>query len=151
MCTACEKPPPLLLRHRRIVSHTAYANCSGDHLVGWANSSLRWPQQLQDLQLPPEQRRRGVVRQDALQAAFDPRESRTRAGSPLRARGMSTAPSAEVDAAERQVEDSRYVPDMLRALSTLPWRRVDVCFKEANVPLLAHNHIQVRQCACGLS
>lgn len=128
----------------RTTQPTAYANCSGDHLVGWANSSLRWPQQLHDLQLPSEQRRRGVVRQDALQAAFESRGPSQPGGGAVRSRGMSTAPSAAVDAAEQEVEDSRYVPDMLRALSSLPWRRVDVCFKEANVPLLAHNHIQVQ-------
>ncbi len=33
--------------------------------------------------------------------------------------------------------------DMLDRLRTLPWRRVDVCFKGTSTPFMAHNHIQV--------
>ena len=33
---------------------------------------------------------------------------------------------------------------MLDRLRTLPWRRVDVCFKGTPTPFMAHNHIQVR-------
>ncbi|GIL80454.1 hypothetical protein Vretifemale_9661, partial [Volvox reticuliferus] len=53
-------------------SRTVYANTDGDHLVGWANSSLRFLHQLP--RLPPETARaRGVVMQDPLLAAFDVR------------------------------------------------------------------------------
>ena len=34
---------------------------------------------------------------------------------------------------------------MLDRLRTLPWRRVDVCFKGTPTPFMAHNHIQVRR------
>ncbi|PNH09122.1 hypothetical protein TSOC_004283 [Tetrabaena socialis] len=54
-------------------SRTAYANTDGDHLVGWANSSLRFMHQLPTL--PPEAgRARGVVLEDPLLAAFDVRQ-----------------------------------------------------------------------------
>lgn len=33
--------------------------------------------------------------------------------------------------------------EMLDRLRTLPWRRVDVCFKGTSTPFMAHNHIQV--------
>ena len=31
---------------------------------------------------------------------------------------------------------------MLASLASLPWRRVDACFKGTSTPFLAHNHIQ---------
>ena len=33
----------------------------------------------------------------------------------------------------------------LAALRTLPWRRVDVCFRGAALPLMAHQHLQVQR------
>ncbi|KIZ05254.1 hypothetical protein MNEG_2703 [Monoraphidium neglectum] len=52
-------------------TRTAYANTDGDHLVGWANSSLRPLDRLPPL--PPEATReaRGVVLEDPLPAAWD--------------------------------------------------------------------------------
>lgn len=32
---------------------------------------------------------------------------------------------------------------MLERLRTLPWRRIDVCFKGTSTPFMAHNLIQV--------
>ena len=42
---------------------------AGDHLVGWAASSLRWPSQLPLIGAPPGC---GVVLEDPLQAGFHP-------------------------------------------------------------------------------
>ena len=39
-------------------------------------------------------------------------------------------------------EKEREVDKMLASLASLPWRRVDACFKGTPTPFLAHNHIQ---------
>jgi len=55
-------------------TRTAYANTDGDHLVGWANSSLRPLHGLPPL--PPDATRsaRGVVLEDPLSSAFQPQD-----------------------------------------------------------------------------
>ncbi|GLI70839.1 hypothetical protein VaNZ11_015852, partial [Volvox africanus] len=90
-------------------SRTAYANTDGDHLVGWANSSLRFLHQLP--RLPPETARaRGVVMQDPLLAAFSVRG--TPEAEPQRASDCSDLPidftpvdDAEVDAARGEKQN----------------------------------------------
>ncbi|KAG2488152.1 hypothetical protein HYH03_013295 [Edaphochlamys debaryana] len=70
-------------------SRTAYANTDGDHLVGWANSSLRFMHQLP--RLPPQAAQaRGVVLQDPLLAAFDVRHKPDR--EPQSAAGSADLP-----------------------------------------------------------
>lgn len=44
--------------------------CTGDHLVGWANSSIRHPDQLPDMTAALQ--RKGVIREDPVQAALHP-------------------------------------------------------------------------------
>ena len=46
---------------------------TGDHLVGWANSSIRHPDELPVIS--PETRLRGVIREDPLQAALHPQHA----------------------------------------------------------------------------
>ncbi len=46
---------------------------AGDHLVGWANSSIRHPDELPVI--APETRLRGVIREDPLQAALHPQHA----------------------------------------------------------------------------
>jgi len=46
---------------------------AGDHLVGWANSSIRHPDELPVIS--PETRLRGVIREDPLQAALHPQHA----------------------------------------------------------------------------
>ncbi len=46
---------------------------AGDHLVGWANSSIRHPDELPVIS--PETRLRGVIREDSLQAALHPQHA----------------------------------------------------------------------------
>lgn len=55
------------------VTRTCYANAGGDHLVGWANSSIRHPDELPVIS--PETRLRGVIREDPLQAALHPQHA----------------------------------------------------------------------------
>ena len=43
---------------------------------------------------------------------------------------------------ERKKEKLDLVDQMLSSLSSLPWRRVDACFRGSPTPFLAHNHIQ---------
>lgn len=43
---------------------------AGDHLVGWANSSIRHPDELPDIDAAMQ--RKGVIKEDALQAALHP-------------------------------------------------------------------------------
>jgi hypothetical protein len=139
-------------------TRTAYANRSGDHLVGWANSSLRRP-----AALPPlAGRGRGVVREDPLGAAWAEAErpaglggaedggpalpaaeaSGSGGGDSLTARGGSTLAAA---AAAPPTGVDRHVEESLAALEALPWRRVDVCFAGAALPFMAHQHLQVQR------
>ena len=46
---------------------------AGDHLVGWANSSIRHPDELPVIS--PETRLKGVIREDPLQAALHPQHA----------------------------------------------------------------------------
>lgn len=55
------------------VTRTCYANAGGDHLVGWANSSIRHPDELPVTS--PETRLRGVIREDLLQTALHPQHA----------------------------------------------------------------------------
>jgi hypothetical protein len=136
-------------------TRTAYANRSGDHLVGWANSSLRRP-----AALPPlAGRGRGVVREDPLGAAWAEAErpaglgGAEDAGPALpaaeapggaggaggRGDALAAAAAAPPTGVDRHVEES------LAALEALPWRRVDVCFAGAALPFMAHQHLQVQR------
>ena len=45
----------------------------GDHLVGWANSSIRHPDELPVID--PETKLRGVIREDPIQAALPPQHA----------------------------------------------------------------------------
>lgn len=45
----------------------------GDHLVGWANSSIRHPNELPVID--PQTKLRGVIREDPLQAALHPQHA----------------------------------------------------------------------------
>ena len=161
---------------RSFETRTAYANSSGDHLVGWANSSLRAVEDLPALDF----RGQGVVREDAVEEAWAP-SARPRVrnipaaqrldpgrGHTLSARevfgaeeagsGHENGPSAGVGAGSSTDEglaaaDSgggdagvpAHVRASLAALRGLSWRRVDVCFRGAVLPLLAHQHLQVQR------
>ncbi|KAG2423781.1 hypothetical protein HXX76_015057 [Chlamydomonas incerta] len=149
-------------------SRTAYANTDGDHLVGWANSSLRFMHQLPRLPSAAAAAR-GVVLQDPLLAAFDVRakpnpepQSATSAadvpveapppaavaaaasgrGSSSSGNGNSGAAAAAADGAAAQAGEAALAEVMLRRLQRLPWRRIDVSFGGAKWGL-AHNNIQV--------
>uniref|UniRef100_A0A061RZM0 Alpha beta-hydrolases superfamily protein n=1 Tax=Tetraselmis sp. GSL018 TaxID=582737 RepID=A0A061RZM0_9CHLO len=111
-------------------SRTAYANVSGDHLVGWANSSLR-----SGSQLPPVDSLRGLVN---IIEADDP--ARPAGDFPAPDDASPTGSRGPAPLLERR--ESR-VSAMLANLQELPWRRVDVWIKDPFSHFMAHNHIQV--------
>jgi len=132
-------------------SRTVYANRSGDPLVGWANASLRYPDELADelhseeYQQKNHQKRhkqywwsrrggRGVVYEDPLEYAFGQNSGTSdekREGSPATLQSMPCTDKAHEE----------YINASLRSLRGLPWRRVDVCFAAGFLPMLAHQHI----------
>ena len=80
----------------------------------------------------------GVVLDDGVAAAFEHQKSgegekKTRRASPGEEGGERQDPGDP---------GPDLVDRMLSALSSLAWRRVDVCFKGSSTPFLAHNHIQ---------
>ncbi|RMZ57601.1 hypothetical protein APUTEX25_001801 [Auxenochlorella protothecoides] len=101
-------------------TRTAYANTDGDHLVGWANASLRRLEELPELDgVSGKEEYPGVrYRSAALGSAYD---------------------------AALHADRTELVEDTLRALRTLSWRRVDAGFAHSALPLLAHQHIQVQR------
>ncbi|KAK9842249.1 hypothetical protein WJX81_002631 [Elliptochloris bilobata] len=112
---------------RSFVSRTCYANTHGDHLVGWANSSLRRLDQLPVLP-PLAAFARGVVLEDPLTGPAHDGGSRISGGGAFEGAG------GEVGA---------QTAAMLERLQALPWRRVDVSFRGTSMPFFAHNLIQV--------
>jgi len=114
-------------------TRTTYANSGGDHLVGWANASLRHPRDLPDLSDAPAGR--GVVRDDGRAAAFGGAAD-ARASAPRR------PPSAAAAAADAAHASSPHADAMLAALTASPWRRVDACFKGTHTRFFSHNLIQ---------
>ena len=136
---------PFLSALGAFATRTLYANSSGDHLVGWAGSSLRHPRDLPDLTgVAPG---RGVVRDDGRDAAFGGgggggRDATTvGTGGSLTAKTVDPATAAAADAA--QASSSPHTVQALDALAALGWRRVDVCFRGTWLPFTAHNQIQV--------
>ena len=204
-------------------TRTVYANRSGDHLVGWANSSIRQVHELPKISVA---KGCGVVREDPLEAAWaikdragveergikanlEPENAHTAQAidilnaenpedlvhreqvisnitnntsdadiknststnnsadtivnnsvssastsnsgdssgdslrllpSSSRASGSRAGGPLGADATSRE-----YIDDALESLQTLPWRRIDVCFAGASLPLLAHQHVQVQR------
>ena len=68
----------------------------------------------------------GVVLDDGVAAAFEHKEKEKRRAE------KETTPDTNLDLVDK----------MLSSLSSLPWRRVDACFRGSPTPFLAHNHIQ---------
>ena len=107
-------------------SRTCYANADGDHLVGWANSSLRAASALPTFDAhAPGASKTGVVHADAVAAAF-----------------AASSGNASLEA-ETVVAGSDATNAMLSSLQGLPWARVDCSWRGARVGVFAHNHIQV--------
>jgi len=111
-------------------TRTCYGNITGDHLVGWGNSSLRSPDELKETRLcidnattKENRKHRGVVREDDLRLASTP------FGDELK---LQQKVSSQQEALEN--------------LKRLGWRRIDVSFRDARwLPWLAHQHIMVQR------
>lgn len=116
-------------------TRTLYANMSGDHLVGWANSSLRTKEEQSNLKIVYDQTAAvGVVREDPLEFAWSSSE-------PL-VSGSDTFASNETrhpEAVQERIEIA------LGNLRKIGWRRVDVCYRGALIPFLSHQHIMVQR------
>lgn len=216
-------------------TRTVYANRSGDHLVGWANSSLRQLHALPEISIP---KGCGVVREDPFEAAWAPQDrpgverrgekshldpgkahiagpmdileaenpedlirrervlpqTNTKTnieahkeegeeqqegtfrssnialnevklrGEPVASSGalsggsssglndslassasLSTSSRASSSPLDGHASSREYIDSALESLQKLPWRRVDVCFAAAALPLLAHQHLQVQR------
>lgn len=108
-------------------TRTVYANMAGDHLVGWANSSLRFKHELEDIRAQIGESRdsehRGVVREDDITLAM---------------MQAACAPSLSGSVPESQA-------DAMANLCALGWRRVDCSFKHSRLPGVAHQHIMVQR------
>ena len=110
-------------------SRTAYSNVCDDHLVGWANASIRHHEDCPVIPNEVVQKGKGVVREDDVDAGL------WKSGSPdfrllngrLVTEGMSRKEMKQV---------------ILQRLSMLPWRRIDVSFAGCIVRL-SHNNIQM--------
>ncbi|KAL3162411.1 hypothetical protein ABBQ32_010082 [Trebouxia sp. C0010 RCD-2024] len=143
-------------------TRTCYANAGGDHLVGWANSSIRHPDELPVIS--PGIKLNGIVRADPLEAALHPEHAAelrrcsasamqrtvyetTGSGSSQAAPSHSGRAAASTADSQQQAVDtvssSADALQVLQKLQSLPWRRVDVSFQHSKLPFFAHNHIQV--------
>lgn len=73
---------------------------AGDHLVGWANSSIRHPDELPVIS--PKTKLRGVIREDPLHAALHPHH----AASFLQQHNSASARSESAVSSEKQCSSS---------------------------------------------
>jgi hypothetical protein len=135
---ACNDPKPsgphYLSALAAFRSRTVYANSDGDHLVGWANSSLRFQQELPELDAHKEcSKVCGVALEDPIEAAFyrSDESGEKIVGSAVKAEEVCKSSKEEKMAA------------MMGNLTSLPWARVDCSWRGAKVSVFAHNHIQV--------
>lgn len=137
-------------------TRTAYANRSWDHIVGWANSSLRTMEELPQIELP---KGRGVVREDPIEFAWSsdaceelqcavPSRSitdRVVAGQSLSERKFVGSQNRLLSAMDGTTRVEQYIHASLESLKELSWRRIDVCFGGGVLPLLAHQNLQVQR------
>jgi pimeloyl-ACP methyl ester carboxylesterase len=129
---------PFLRALAAFPARSAYANSGGDHLVGWANASLRYTDELPDLRSLP--RGRGVVADTGLESAF--------AHPPTHRAGAAAEAAAPAGPGASAVE-RREVAAILEGLRSLPWRRLDVCYRDTvGRGAAAHNLIQVTRTWC---
>ncbi|KAL0039127.1 hypothetical protein WJX77_008695 [Trebouxia sp. C0004] len=117
------------------VTRTCYANAGGDHLVGWANSSIRHPDELPVIS--PGTRLRGVIREDPLPAALHPRHAEAFSKHAADRDIRGAAPGVAQSPAEQQQSfaDASQAGPMQH--------QIDVSFQHSSMPFFAHNHIQV--------
>mmetsp|Transcript_8753 Transcript_8753/g.22054 ORF Transcript_8753/g.22054 Transcript_8753/m.22054 type:complete len:518 (-) Transcript_8753:56-1609(-) len=181
LASDCAGEAPFFTALAAFRTHTLYANVAGDQSVGWANSSLRFKDELPDVQrsalisespsTPDLRTGPGAARppsqpEGAAASLCQPAQPRMAcAGShgaggadALRgsccADGGNAADSSSTHAVAHNAASpspaergNTYVnPEvtaMLLRLQTIPWHRVDVCYHERWIHLMAHNHIQV--------
>jgi hypothetical protein len=159
-----EGGPQFISALAAFASRTCYANADGDHLVGWANSSLRFQHELPALDAhAPESRVTGVAHEDAVEAAFACRNGAADGEPPATILHDDVASHAQAEQSQgsqgggHQGAEARQqsldavihasraerAAAMLRNLKLVPWGRVDCSWRGARVRTFAHNHIQV--------
>lgn len=127
---------PFLRALAAFPARAAYANSGGDHLVGWANASLRYTDEL-PADLP---RGKGVVSDSGLESAFS-HPDRRRDGPAAEAAAPAGPGASPLERTE--------VAAILEGLRSLPWRRLDVCYRATPTRgVAAHNLIQVTRSWC---
>lgn len=148
--------PQFIRALQAFASRTCYANADGDHLVGWANSSLRSQRALPALDAHADGARvMGVARADCALAAFH-------SCNAVATSAQCSSPQCEAhsggseDSRQRraqhdlhglhqalQVPRRERIACMLHNLTSMPWARVDCSWKGSKLSTFAHNHIQV--------
>jgi len=109
-------------------TRTCYANVRHDGLVGWENASLRRTTELPERVDAPLGS--GITyRSDDIKNALWSSE-----------RNDETLPDDESRTGKGRRQRVEF---MLKRLQLLPWCRIDICFRNPMIPMLAHTHIQV--------
>eukprot|EP00873_Tetraselmis_striata_P025598 jgi/Tetstr1/445862/TSEL_033502.t1 len=146
LASDCAGEAPFFTALAAFRTHTLYANVAGDQSVGWANSSLRFKDELPDVQ------RSALISESPSTpdlrtgpgAARPPSQPEGAAASLCQPAQPRMACAGSHGAGERgNTYVNPEVTAMLLRLQTIPWHRVDVCYHERWIHLMAHNHIQV--------
>lgn len=124
---------------RAFKTRTCYGNMTGDHLVGWGNSSIRSEEELKSIQIHDAEmgrvKRLGVVREDPIECAWS---------YPVDDHMGSLSQSSAT--AKISIQDPQsFQTAAMNNLKTLGWRRIDVCFRDAPSWYLSHQHIMVQR------
>mmetsp|Transcript_12558 Transcript_12558/g.25225 ORF Transcript_12558/g.25225 Transcript_12558/m.25225 type:complete len:379 (+) Transcript_12558:1-1137(+) len=129
---------PYISALKRFKTRTCYGNRSGDHLVGWCNSSLRSREEIeyiqQDIGREMNTACTGVVREDPLHYAWAHPEVTS-----------SHSPSSDTSCAMHELQNRAR-----ENLKSVGWRRIDVCFKDSRLWFLSHQHIMVQRSAINM-
>ena len=124
-------------------TRTCYANVQMDHLVGWSNASIRFPEEYESVLehiSSVNVERKGVVREDPIDSAwtFVPQLSESRENQ-NNLKFQSPPPNAHHTHILQHAA--------LKNLQTVPFRRIDVCFKDGKFisKFLSHQNIMVQR------
>lgn len=110
-------------------TRTLYANMTGDHLVGWGNSSIRSQEDIVAVEVDHGVRGLGVVREDPVEYAYASQHANA---NPVR----QHASTNDAGCFQQQAMEN---------LKSVGWRRIDVSFRDARLWYLSHQHIMVQR------
>ena len=122
-------------------TRTCYANVQMDHLVGWSNASIRFPEEYESIlehMSSVNVERKGIVREDPIDSAWtlSPQLSESQNN---KIKFQSPPPTAH--------HTHIFQHAALKNLQTVPFRRIDVCFKDGKFisKFLSHQNIMVQR------